>query len=161
MLDTARSWLAGTDELARHVDAAPGAWARLETAVREVERTWVRDDFRIFEREWNEVRSETARNEGPLLHRRRYARVAEFGEALSGVGLLDEAQRRVVDGWRATHEAGAALFGRIERKKTCTILALSAASSRMRTGRRSMRARSTSLVGVFGLEGGHFFPFTI
>ena len=75
----------------------------------------MRDDFRIFEREWNQVRSETARSEGPLLHRRGYAHVAELGEALSGAGSLDEAQRNVVDGWRTTHEAELTLFGRVER----------------------------------------------
>ena len=112
MLDTARAWLEGDGEATRQLDAMPGARAGLETAVRDVERTRVRDDCRIFERQWDEVRSGAARREGPLLYRTGYGRVAALGEALSGAESLADAQREVVDEWRATHKTELALFER-------------------------------------------------
>ena len=115
MLDTARAWLEGDGEVARHLDAMPGTQAGLETAVRDVERTRVRDDYRSFERRWDEVRSRAAHGGGPILYISGYARVVALGEALSGAESLAETQREVVDEWRTRHEAEMALHERVER----------------------------------------------
>ena len=111
MLDTARAWLGGEGDLSPHLDAMPGAWEALETAVRQVERTRVRDDLRIFEREWGAARSRGA----PLLHLFGYARVARLGEALSDTESLSPAERSAVDEWRGRHEAEVASHERVER----------------------------------------------
>ena len=106
-----RAWLGGEGDLSPHLDAMPGAWEALETAVRQVERTRVRDDLRIFEREWGAARSRGA----PLLHLFGYARVARLGEALSDTESLSPAERSAVDEWRGRHEAEVASHERVER----------------------------------------------
>jgi len=111
MLDTARAWLGGEGDLDPHLDAMPGAWEALETAVREVERTRVQDDLRIFEREWGAARSRGV----PLLHLFGYARIARLGEALSGAKSLSPAERSAVDEWRKRHDAEVASHERVER----------------------------------------------
>ena len=112
MLDTARAWLAGDGAVAPHLDAMPGVRAGLETAVCELDRTCVRDNYRFFERLWHGLRT----NEGEsMVYGRRYDEVTALGEALMDCDELTPTQHAVLGQWRAAHEQAMARRAEIER----------------------------------------------
>ena len=112
MRDTASEWFGEDSDIARHLDAKPGARAGLETAVRNLDRTCVRDNYRFFERRWHALRT----NEGEsMVYLSRYDEVTRLGEALLDCDELTPAQHAVVGQWRAAHEQAMARRGEIER----------------------------------------------
>ena len=112
MLDTARAWLAADAGIARHLAAKPQVRAGLETAVRTLDRTCVRDSCRFFERLWHALRT----NEGEsMVYLARYDEVARLGDALTDSGELTPAQHAVVGEWRAAHVRAMARRGEVER----------------------------------------------
>ena len=112
MLDTARAWFAGSGAVAPHLDAMPDARAGLETAVRELDRTCVRDNYRFFERRWHALRT----NEGEsMVYLPKYGEVTALGEALMDCDELTPAQHAVVGQWRAAHEQAMARAAQFER----------------------------------------------
>ena len=112
MLDTARAWLADDAGIARHLDAMPEARAGLETAVRDVERVGTLNDYRLFERRWQALRT---RPSGSMLHVPDYAELATIAQTLLGADVLAPTQRQVLGEWRAAHAAETARLERIER----------------------------------------------
>ena len=116
MLDTARAWLGGDADTARHLDAAPERRAGLETAVRGVERVRARTDHAVFERRWHAVRAQAAREGIPPIDAAGYADVAALVEALARTRrALSVAQSRTLDAWRDAHGEAAELRARMER----------------------------------------------
>ena len=115
MLGTARAWLGEGSDIARHLDAMPGARAGLETAVRDVERVRARGDYRVFERRWQAARAQAARDGIPAIDVAGYAEVAALGEALVRVDTLNGAERETVDAWRSEHDEAAGLREDMER----------------------------------------------
>ena len=112
MRDTARAWLGQDSDIAPHLDAMPGARAGLETAVRDIDRTCVRDNYRFFERLWHALRT----NEGEsMVYLPRYDEVTRLGAALMDCDELTRAQHAVVGQWRAAHERAMARRGEVER----------------------------------------------
>ena len=112
MLDTARAWLGQDSDIARHLDAMPDARAGLETAVRDIDRTCVRDNYRFFERQWHALRM----NEGEsMVYLPRDDEVTRLGEALLDCDELTRAQHAVVGEWRAAHERAMTRGGEVER----------------------------------------------
>ena len=101
MLDTASAWLGADSDIAPHLDAMPGARGRLETAVRELDRTCVRDNYRFFERLWHSFRTNESES---MVYLPRYDEVTRLGEALLDSDELTAAQHAVVGQWRAAHE---------------------------------------------------------
>ena len=112
MLDTARAWLADDAGIARHLDAMPQAREGLKTAVRDVERVGTLNDYRIFERRWQALRT---RPGGSMLHAPVYAELTALAEALRDAGALTPTQHEVLGEWRAAHAAETARLERIER----------------------------------------------
>ena len=112
MLDTARAWLADDAGIARHLDAMPQARDGLETAVRDVERVGTLNDYRLFERRWQALRTGPA---GSMLHAPDAAELAALAETLRDAGALTPAQHAVLGEWRAAHAAETARLERMER----------------------------------------------
>ena len=112
MLDTASAWFASSGPIARHLDARPGARVGLKTAVRDLDRTCVRDNYRFFERLWHALRT----NEGEsMVYLRRYDEVTRLGGALMDCDELTPTQHAVLGQWRAAHEQAMARRAEIER----------------------------------------------
>ena len=112
MLDTARAWLAGDGAVAPHLDAMPRARGGLETAVRELDRTCVRDNYRFFERLWHGLRTNVGES---MVYGRRYDEVTRLGGALMDCDELTPTQHTVLGQWRAAHEQAMARRAEIER----------------------------------------------
>ena len=115
MLDTARTWLGAESAVARHLDARAGARAGLETAVRNIEHVRARSEWPVFERRWQIVRAQAAREGIPPVDVEGYGDLAALGESLERTGALTAAQRRTLDAWRAEHDAATGLRARMER----------------------------------------------
>ena len=112
LLDTASAWYAGSGAITRYLDAMPGARTGLERAVRDLDRTCVRDNYRFFERLWHALRT----NEGEsMVHLPRYDEVTALGETLMDSSELTPAQHAVVDEWRAAHEQAMTRRRQVER----------------------------------------------
>ena len=109
MLGAARAWLGGEGGIARHLGAMPGAWAGLETAVRDVERVRARDDRLAFERRWRETRERAAREGVPVIDVAGYAEVATLGASLG------DAARGPVAEWRRARDEATALRDEMAR----------------------------------------------
>ena len=112
MLGTARAWLADDAGIARHLAAMPQARAGLETAVRDVERVGTLNDYRIFERRWQALRT---RPRGSVLHVPDYAELTALARALLDADALAPTQHQVLGEWQAAHAAETARLERIER----------------------------------------------
>ena len=110
MLGTARAWLAADAGIARHLDAMPQARAGLKTAVRDVERVGTLNDYRMFERRWQALRTGPG---GSMLHAPDSAELAAIAETLRDAGALTPAQHDVLGEWRAAHAAETARLERI------------------------------------------------
>ena len=111
MRDTACAWYAGSGVIPHYLDAMPGARAGLETAVRDLDRTCVRDNYRLFQRLWQSLRA----NEGDaMVYLSRYDRFTTVGEALIDSGELTPAQHGVVGEWHAAHEQAMARRAEVE-----------------------------------------------
>ena len=112
LLDTARAWLADDTGIARHLDAMPQAREGLETAVRDVERVGTLNDYRLFERRWQALRTGPR---GSMLHAPDAAELAALAETLFDAGALTPAQHAVLGEWRAAHAEETARLARIAR----------------------------------------------